>query len=67
MYAFIHCQGRFEHILEWADELLKKNVGLGGRMDWTGWMYTPLTAMTTRATAVLKNITFKHTFFVTCI
>ena len=39
--AFIYCQGRLERILEWADELLKKNVGLGGRMDWTGWMYTP--------------------------
>ena len=24
-------------------------------MDWTGWMDTPLTAMTTRASAVLKN------------
>ena len=36
-------------------------------MDRTVWMDTTLTAMTSRAAAVLKNKTFKHKLFVTCI
>ena len=44
---------KIKTLLEGADELLNKKLEWSG-VEWTGWMDTPQTVVTTRALTVLK-------------